>query len=145
VKRLAGLGAQDVIHPELEGGLEIVRHTLMRLGFPLRAVQRYADAVRHDSYGVGVDTDAEHRALVGLLHAARSLEISWVQLGASAGGAGGTLASLDLRARSGASVVAVQRGGAVTVNPAPAFELRTGDYLALIGEPGQLEAAEKIL
>jgi len=144
VKHLAGLGAQDVIHPELEGGLEIVRHTLMRLGFPLRAVHKYADAVRRDNYDVGVDTGAEHRALVGLLHAARSLEISWVQLGASAGD-GGTLASLDLRARSGASVIAVQRDGAVTVNPAPGFELRPGDYLGLIGEPAQLDAAETLV
>jgi CPA2 family monovalent cation:H+ antiporter-2 len=32
---LAQLGAQDVIHPELEGGLEIVRHTLLALDFPV--------------------------------------------------------------------------------------------------------------
>jgi CPA2 family monovalent cation:H+ antiporter-2 len=37
-KRLAELGAQDVIHPELEGGLEIVRHTLLQLGFPLQEI-----------------------------------------------------------------------------------------------------------
>ena len=31
-KYLAQLGAQDVIHPELEGGLEIIRHILLQLG-----------------------------------------------------------------------------------------------------------------
>ena len=36
--QLGQLGAQHVIHPELEGGLEIVRHTLLQLGFPLREV-----------------------------------------------------------------------------------------------------------
>ena len=29
VHNLVELGAQDVIHPELEGGLEVVRHTLL--------------------------------------------------------------------------------------------------------------------
>jgi CPA2 family monovalent cation:H+ antiporter-2 len=144
VKHLAELGAQDVIHPELEGGLEVVRHTLLRLGFPLRAVHRYADAVRLDNYEVSVSSGEEHRALRGLLHAARSLEISWVRLGKD-GFEGATLASLDLRAATGASAIAVQRDGHLIVNPAPDFRLRAGDYLGLIGETAQLDAAEKRL
>ena len=58
-----------------------MRHTLLRLGYPLRAVHKYADAVRLDNYDVSVSSSEEHRALSGLLHAARSLEISWVRLG----------------------------------------------------------------
>ena len=46
MRHLQELGANDVIHPELEGGLQVVRHTLLRLGFPLREVQNYADVVR---------------------------------------------------------------------------------------------------
>jgi CPA2 family monovalent cation:H+ antiporter-2 len=145
VKQLVSLGARDVIHPELEGGLEVVRHTLLRLGFPLRAVQKYADAVRHDSYDVSLSTSEEHRALSGLLHAARSLEMSWVQLRSEGGFGDASLASLELRARAGASVVAVQRDGALIANPAPDFQLRAGDYLGLIGEADQLDAAEKLL
>jgi CPA2 family monovalent cation:H+ antiporter-2 len=36
VRALADLGAEVVIHPELEGSLEMVRHTLLKFGFPLR-------------------------------------------------------------------------------------------------------------
>jgi K+:H+ antiporter len=61
---------------------------------------------------VAVDNGEEHRALSGLLHAAQSLELTWVQLGTGADLEGATLASLDLRARSGASVIAVGRDGA---------------------------------
>jgi CPA2 family monovalent cation:H+ antiporter-2 len=56
VKRLALLGAQQVIHPELEGGLQIVRRTLLQLGFPLNKVQEYADAVRGDYYDSSINT-----------------------------------------------------------------------------------------
>ena len=80
VVRLAQLGAQDVIHPEMEGGLEIVRHTLLQLGFPLREVYRYADAVRQDHYDVQVNSSEEHRLLHNLLDAVGTIEISWLRL-----------------------------------------------------------------
>jgi len=59
VKRLALLGVQQVIHPELEGGLQIVRRTLLELHFPLSKVQEYADAVRGDHYDVSINTEQE--------------------------------------------------------------------------------------
>ncbi len=63
VKRLAPLGAQEVIHPELEGGLAIVRQALVQLGFPEHAVDQYAEAVRLDRYETKVDTSSEQQAL----------------------------------------------------------------------------------
>ena len=145
VKHLLALGAQDVIHPELEGGLQVVRHTLLRLGFPLREVQKYGDIVRRDSYDVAVNSDAEHRALMGLLEAARSLEISWVTLAGTAASWGRSSRRSALRARTGASVVAIHRRGALIPNPAADLKLEADDRLGLIGELGQVEAALKVL
>jgi CPA2 family monovalent cation:H+ antiporter-2 len=61
IKQLAQLGAQDVIHPELEGGLEIVRHTLLARDFPVHDIIRYMDAVRHDHYDQQINSEEEHR------------------------------------------------------------------------------------
>ena len=69
IDRLTELGAQDVVHPELEGGLEIVRYTLLQLGFPLQEIYRYTDAVRRDHYDLTINTDEEHRLLQDLLDA----------------------------------------------------------------------------
>lgn len=74
VTRLAELGAEDVIHPELEGGLEIVRHTLLRLGFPPTEVQTYTDSVRRDHYDTHVSTPDEERVLQEMTTAARGLQ-----------------------------------------------------------------------
>ena len=98
VVRLVRLGAQDVIHPEMEGGLEIVRHTLLQLGFPLREVHRYADAVRHDHYDVQVNSSEERRQLRDLLNALGSIEISWLGLPDDSPLVGQTLAEANLRA-----------------------------------------------
>lgn len=63
VNRLAQLGAQEVIHPELEGGLEIVRLTLLRLGVPEGEVSKYAEAVRRDHYNAAASIATEQQAL----------------------------------------------------------------------------------
>lgn len=69
VRRLSALGAQEVIHPELEGGLVIVRQALVRLGFPEHDVDQYTEAVRRDRYETDVDTSAEQQALQQLRNA----------------------------------------------------------------------------
>lgn len=70
VRRLSALGAREVIHPELEGGLAIVRQALVRLGFPEQDVDHYTEAVRRDRYETDVDTSAEQQALEHLRKAA---------------------------------------------------------------------------
>jgi len=146
VRELSRLGADDVIHPELEGGLELLRHTLLHAGYPLREVQRYARAVRRESYASGASGTAgaaEDEALHLMANAARDLDILWAPVGEET--AGRTLAELDLRARTGASVVALVREGNVVPGPAPDFRLQKGDRLGLIGDPGHVEAAERLV
>jgi monovalent cation:H+ antiporter-2, CPA2 family len=145
VKRLAELGAQDVIHPELEGGLEIVRHTLLQLGFPLREVYRYADGMRHVHYEVQSNSGEEHRLLHDLIDAAATIEISWLRLSGDSDLAGQNLAEANLRARTGASVVAIHRDGELLPNPKSATVLLAGDRIGLIGDGPQVEAAAQLL
>lgn len=143
VKRLAALGAQDVIHPELEGGLEIVRHTLLQLGFPIREVQQYADAVRREHYDVGAG--AERHALRQFMEAAQILEITLFELAAHSPVANVTLAEADIRGRTGASVVVILRGQQVMPNPKSHTVLLPGDHIGLIGDAEQIAAAEQLI
>jgi CPA2 family monovalent cation:H+ antiporter-2 len=144
-KRLTELGAQDVIHPELEGGLEIVRHTLLQLGFPLQEIYRYTDAVRRDHYDLRVNTEEEHRLLHDLLNAANSIEINWFRLIEGSPLIGQTLADANLRARTGASIVAILREGELFANPKSSTIFQNGDRVGLIGDREEIEAVEKLL
>jgi len=74
VHRLFALGAQHVIYPELEGGLEMMRETLTHLGYPESNVEGYMDAVRRSHYDLSVSTDAEQRALERMLAEGRQGE-----------------------------------------------------------------------
>jgi CPA2 family monovalent cation:H+ antiporter-2 len=145
VERLARLGARDVIHPELEGGLEVLRHTLLALGYPLLEVQQYADAVRHDQYDPAVSTHEEHWVLDRLLRSVRGMEIAWVLLDSDSPLAGKSLAEANIRARTEASVIAILRNQQVIANPKSATLLQAGDVVGLIGEATHVAEARQLL
>jgi CPA2 family monovalent cation:H+ antiporter-2 len=145
VENLARLGARDVIHPELEGGLEVLRHTLLALGYPLLEVQQYADAIRRDQYDPAVSSHEEHAVLDRLLRSVRGMEIAWLLLDSASPVAGQTLAEADIRARTDASVIAILRNQQVITNPKSATVLQEGDVVGLIGEAEHVAAARRLL
>ncbi len=145
VGRLLNLGAHDVIHPELEGGLEVMRHTLLCLGYPATQVQGYTDAVRRDEYNTTVSSDAEHQALDQMVRAARGIEIAWRLVREQSPIVGQTLAEANIRARTGASVIALIRNQQLIANPKSSTVFQAGDLLGLIGDREQIAAAEQLL
>jgi monovalent cation:H+ antiporter-2, CPA2 family len=144
VHRLAKLGAGDVIHPELEGGLEIVRHALLALGFPMGQVQQYIDTVRKDSYDATYTGLEEVHLLDQLVATVRGVEIAWRAVEADSPLVGSTLAEASVRAQTGASVIALVRNHQVQANPKSSTVFQDGDLVGLIGEPEQISLAEAL-
>ncbi|MFM8331944.1 MAG: cation:proton antiporter [Candidatus Methylumidiphilus sp.] len=142
VKRLSALGAKLVIHPELEGGLQVLRHTLLLLGFPMQEVRRYAEAVRNENYDALVKSQGEHDLLRELLDASDLLDITWRKIPAGSPLDGLTLEQSALRSRTGATVVAVMRDGTMRLNPAMSIVFQADDRLGLLGDAEQIAAAE---
>jgi monovalent cation:H+ antiporter-2, CPA2 family len=134
-----------VIHPELEGGLEVVRHTLLTLGYPQIEVQHYTDAVRRDNYDAEVSTVAEQRELGRLMATARGMEIAWVPLPDDSPLTGLSLAESNIRAKTEASVIAVLRDRRVLPNPKSALNFQAGDVVGLIGDSEQLADARALI
>ena len=145
IDRLAELGAQDVIHPELEGGLEIVRHALLQLKFPLHEIMHYIDAVRRDHYNVQVNTEEEQRYLHELIHASGNVEITWFSLEANSPLVGRTLQEVNLRTQTGASVVAIRRNRQIIANPKSGTIFEAEDHVGFIGDKEQIEAVHRLL
>lgn len=145
VLRLGRLGADHIVHPELEGGLEIIYHTLLQLGYPLREVHEYAESVRRDGYDLQISSNDEHCSLRDLLIAAASIEITWMQLGESSPLIGKTLLEADIRSHTGTSVIALIRDSKLIANPKSLTEFIPGDRIGLIGEKEQIEQARSWL
>ena len=145
VFRLAQLGAEDVIHPELEGGLEVMRHTLMALKFPAGQVQHFTDAVRREQYDTAIASDLQHQLLDQLWATMRGLEITWHSLDAEHPLVGKTLAEANLRAKTGVYIIAIMRGQETLYNPPAQTRVVAGDLIGFMGDHAQLTAMEELL
>jgi len=139
VDHLAKLGANHIVHPELEGGLEMVLHALVQLGYPLRKVYEYVETVRRDRYNTEVTSQDEMRSLRGLMRVFDNTEIFWMDLHDGSPLIGRSLAEADIRARTGASVVAILRDEKMIANPKSYTVFSAGDRIGVIGEPEQIE------
>jgi TrkA domain protein len=80
----------------------------------------------------------QHRDLTGI-------ETHQLAILADSPFAGRTLGDTALRTRTGASVVAVLRGGAVLPSPRPDFGLQPGDLLVVVGTATGLADAARII
>jgi CPA2 family monovalent cation:H+ antiporter-2 len=112
----------------------------------MAALHRQVEQALERAMG-GMLQGEEQRAVLDALRSeyrlGEAVEGARVRAGTVASGA--TIRGLEMRARSGATLLAVRRGGHTVVNPAPHFVLEAGDNLLLLGEPGQLERARALL
>jgi CPA2 family monovalent cation:H+ antiporter-2 len=141
---LSDSGATAVVRPELEGGVEIVRRTLLQLDLPVRDVQQYSELIRREGLSESDRPSAEQvRVLHDLVTAAQGLEVTWLTVEAGSPLAGQTIAASHLRTRTGASIVAISRASGLIPNPGPSELVNSGDRLAVIGTSRQVDEVNR--
>lgn len=116
------LGVEQVVLTPLETGLEMVHQALLHLEHGEEDAHAIVDAVRRNRYEVSSD-------LRSCLEAS-GLRMEWVPMDRASGG---PIQDLQIRTRTGASVVAVVRGGELITDTGPTFELSPGDLIAIVG------------
>jgi CPA2 family monovalent cation:H+ antiporter-2 len=75
----------------------------------------------------------------------RDAELHTCVLAAGSPAVGKLIREIELRSKTGASIVGIERNGSNTINPSPDEELQLGDQLLLIGTRAQLDAAKVAL
>lgn len=80
-----------------------------------------------------------------LRHEVQGLSIEWVEIGTGAPLAGKSIGEGRIRTNSGASVVAVLRGGTSFPGPGPDFRFQVGDTALVIGSHDGVAAACRII
>ncbi len=134
---LRQLGIHEVVQPEFEAGLEMVRQALLHFDVPTAEIERLSDTVRAEYYRPIEALNTDTLTLRRLRHARRSLEIVWYTLGEHSPLAGKSIGASAIRKRTGVSVVALLRGDRVVSNPGPETVLEAGDQIAVLATPAQ--------
>lgn len=131
--RLRNLGVHDLVQPESEAALEIVRQALLHLDMPAVEIMRFTDAVRKELYEPPYQLQIDAGQLRRLRRANQILEVEWITLLPDSALIGNSALQAEIRRRTGASIVTLLRGEQTIVNPEPELVFREGDTLAILG------------
>lgn len=138
---LRAAGANAVVQPEFEAGIEISRLTLMSLNIGDPIIQRALNDVRTQRYRL-FQPDVAEASLARLIGFAHDEFIgTWFVVSPSAI-VGQSLQKLDIRRLTGVTISAIRRGNNLVVHPDPNFTLAAGDELYVVGTPAQVSEFE---
>jgi len=133
IQMLHDMGVYELVQPEFEAGLEMVRQTLIHFELPAPEIQRLSDTVREELYQPFQTLHTDAQLLSRLRQARHSFEIEWITIPATAQLVGQTIGQLAIRRRTGASIVTVLRDQTIYHNPGPDMTLAANDVAAVLG------------
>ncbi len=143
---LQSLGADDVIPEEFETSIEIFTRVLDKYHVPRNLIEAQVKVVRGECYGLLRDACSAIRPTaerIADLLAAGTAETFFVRPGTRP--AGRTLGELDLRGRTGATVIAVVRGEDSFAGPGADFRIEEQDTLVLAANHRDIDRAVRFL
>jgi len=146
IDELYSLGANDVIPEEFETSIEIFTRVLDRYHIPRNIIDAQVRVLRGECYGLlrgtceAVKPSAER---IADFLSAGTAETFYVTRGSWP--AGKTLRGIDLRKKTGATVIAVVRGDDSFASPGAEFTIASGDTLVLVASHGDMNRAFQFL
>jgi CPA2 family monovalent cation:H+ antiporter-2 len=141
IDELERLGADEVVPSEFETSIELFVRLLTHLGVPRHVVRLQESLIRVDHYQAlrGVAATPELLTKTRELIAGGIIERAQVMEGSEA--AGKTLAELQIRSRTGATVLSLVRGEKPLPVPDGTTRLEAGDLLVLFGPHEAIDRA----
>ncbi|MFN4258838.1 MAG: cation:proton antiporter [Gemmataceae bacterium] len=141
VEHLRLLGANTIIPEEFETSVEIFAQVLREYEVPRNLILDLIERVRGDHYEVLRDMHLPATKVELPLDILEQMEVESCLISADSPAVGRNVVELDLRALTGATLMAVRRGGQVLLNPGPDLRLEAGDLAILIGDRPQVDRA----
>jgi K+:H+ antiporter len=141
---LLRLGATVAVAEELEASLEVVAQTFARLDVPGNVIEVLLDGFRRDSSGIR-PVRAPSQPLDTLPSAISKTPVATHRMHEGEWAVGKTLAEVNLRAETGALVLAVQKSGRHITSPPADLTLAEGDVLYLVGDESDILLARNRL
>jgi CPA2 family monovalent cation:H+ antiporter-2 len=127
-------GVSEVIQPEFEGAIELIRHALLHVGVPAMEMEEYLHELRQQRYGALLQEWLQREDPHGRLQKAQEVEIL-----KGSPLAGRSLRDCQIRERTGATVLQMRkRNGRTILNPPPETVLEAGDRVLVLGTPTQI-------
>ena len=145
IEHLYRLGANQVIPEEFETSVEIFARVLQEFHIPRNVIGLQVDLIRKEHYGTLRGLRLQGRRLDELSQFLAGTTTDTLLILDGSPAVGKSLEGLELRSRSGVTVIAVVREGKSILNPGSDFVFGAGDVLVLLGSHKALDEASQIL
>ncbi|MBA4322339.1 MAG: hypothetical protein C0408_05915 [Odoribacter sp.] len=134
VDDLRTLGANEVIPEEFETSIEIFSRVLHQYNFSNNVIIDMVYKIRNNSYKALRGIELPKRHLFEKCEWLPEIEIDDYKVPEDSYLAGKSIADLQVRKKTGATIIAVRRGADVFTNPEPNFKIKIGDIILFTGE-----------
>ena len=145
IEGLHKLGADEVIPEEFETSLQIFSKVLERYHIPLNVIMKQVALIRGESYSMLTEEKVKSHSLVHLneILAAGLTDTFFVD--ENNPHADKTLAEIDLRAKTDATIIAIVRNGKTISNPSGKEQLLQNDTIVITGTHQSVDSAFEYL
>lgn len=141
VEDLVALGADEVIPEEFETSVEIFARVLSQFNIPRNIINTQIDEIRDNTYSVLRDHEIKTKPMSEQDALIESIGTCTYYVQSGNPHIGSTLRGMDIRNKTGATVIALKRDNTLITNPSPEKALKEGDILMMIGEKQQITSA----
>jgi CPA2 family monovalent cation:H+ antiporter-2 len=135
VEELFKMNIFEVVQPEFEASLEIIRQSLTLLDVPLTSIYGFTDDIRRQNYSNFRIENIQHSLLANIHKTPFLLEMSWIKILDRSRLSGKSIKEMAIRSKTGISVVGILRKDEFIPNPGATFVFQPKDYIAIIGMP----------
>ena len=141
IEDLRMLGANEVIPEEFETSVEIFSRVLHRYNFPYNVILDIIDNIRNSNYSVLRNVDLPKRVILEKSEWLPEMELDGFRVRAGSSVTGKSISELQVRKKTGITIIAVRRGQEIFTNPSPDFIFKAEDVILFTGERKNMNIA----
>jgi CPA2 family monovalent cation:H+ antiporter-2 len=143
IEQLYKVGADQVLAEKLEIAIDLLNRILVRRLVPQNEVNRILTRIRNINLGVFSEMDMVSEP--SILDEFSNINITAVEVEPDSAAEGRSLIEIDLRKKTGVTLLAIRRGSDVIEHPVPDTVLNKNDIAYLLGNPEQINFASELL
>ncbi|HOW56403.1 MAG TPA: cation:proton antiporter [Smithellaceae bacterium] len=145
IDELVQLGADDIIPEEFETSIQILSRVLKMFHVPNSIILAQGNIIRNKSYGIFREIRFTEEAFdqIQQVLSQGTIETYFVATGNI--NTGHSIRDINLKAKSGATIINIIRNNQTITNPPSEFVLQTGDQLVIFGSHSAIDLALKVL
>jgi monovalent cation:H+ antiporter-2, CPA2 family len=143
VEQLYKVGADQVLPEKLEIAIDLLNRILVKRLIPQREVNRIMTHIRSMSLGAFTEKDIVNKP--SILDEFSNINITAVTVESGSQVEGKSLIEIDLRKKTGVTLLAIRRDSDIIEHPVPETVFKRDDIAYFLGNPEQINFASELL